>query len=132
MPGLLDLLDALEAAGIPKGIGTSSSRALVDALLPLFDLEPRFQFILSAEDIVHGKPHPEIYLKAADRLRLTPSEVLVLEDSENGCRAAAAAGTLAVAVPGEHSCKQDFSAAAMRINTLADPRLYDVLGLKTP
>ena len=129
MPGLLDLLDALEAAGIPKGIGTSSSRVLVDALLPLFNLEPRFQFILSAEDIVHGKPHPEIYLKAVGRLGLTPPEVLVLEDSENGCRAAVAAGTLAVAVPGEHSCQQDFSAASMRINTLADPRLYEVLGL---
>jgi HAD superfamily hydrolase (TIGR01509 family) len=129
MPGLLGLLDALESAGIPKAIGTSSSRALVDALLPLFDLGPRFSFILSAEDIVHGKPHPEIYLKAAERLGLTPPEVLVLEDSENGCLAAAAAGTLAVAVPGEHSSQQDFSAASMRINTLADPRLYEVLGL---
>jgi HAD superfamily hydrolase (TIGR01509 family) len=129
MPGLLDLLDALEAAGIPKAIGTSSSRRLVDALLPLFDLGSRFSFILSAEDIVHGKPHPEIYLKAVEQLGLTPCEVLVLEDSENGCRAAAAAGTLAVAVPGEHSSQQDFSVAAMRINTLADPRLYEVLGI---
>ena len=62
MPGLLDLLDALERAGIPKAIGTSSCRELVDACLKPFDMQKRFQFILAAEDIAHGKPHPEIYL----------------------------------------------------------------------
>ena len=128
MPGLLDLLAALESAKIPKAIGTSSSRVLVDALLPLFDLQSRFEFILSSADIVHGKPHPEIYLKAVARLGLKAEEVLVLEDSENGCRAAAAAGTVAVAVPGEHSRSQDFTMAAMRIDSLADPRLYETLG----
>jgi HAD superfamily hydrolase (TIGR01509 family) len=129
MPGLLDLLAALESAGIPKAIGTSSSRLLVDAVLSRFAMQPRFQFILSAEDIVHGKPDPEIYLKAAARFGLEPAQVLVLEDSQTGCRAAAAAGTFAVAVPGEHSRAQDFSMAALVLESLADPRLYEALGL---
>ena len=58
MPGLLPLLDALERAGIPKAIGTSSSRDVVAACLRPFDLEGRFQFVLAAENIRHGKPHP--------------------------------------------------------------------------
>ena len=65
MPGLLDLLAALEAAGIPKAIATSSQPRLVDAVLSRFHMQPRFRFILTADDVVHGKPEPEIYLKAA-------------------------------------------------------------------
>lgn len=129
MPGLLELLDALEAAGIPKAIGTSSARRLVDACLSRMKLQSRFQFILSAEDITHGKPDPEIYLKAATLFGREPKEVLVLEDSQTGCRAAAAAGAFTVAVPGEHSRGQDFGVASLVIDSLADPRLYEVLGL---
>ena len=132
MPGLLDLLAALETAGIPKAIGTSSSRRLVDACLSRLRLESRFAFILSAEDICRGKPDPEIYRKAADRFGAPPEEVLVLEDSETGCRAAAAAGTFTVAVPGEHSRKQDFSVANLVVDSLADPRLYAALRLPHP
>jgi HAD superfamily hydrolase (TIGR01509 family) len=130
MPGLLELLDALEEAGIPKAIATSSGRSFVTDVLSRFDLEPRFQFILTAEDVVEGKPHPEIYRKAAARFGLEPAEVLVLEDSENGCRAAAAAQTFVVAVPAGHSSRHDFSCVSLRIDSLADHRLYEVLGLR--
>jgi len=132
MPGLMQLLERLEAAAIPKAIGTSSGRRLVDAVLSRFALQPRFSFILSAEDITRGKPDPEIYLKAARRLSLPPAEVLVLEDSQNGCQAAASAGTFAVAVPAAHSRGQDFSMASLVIDNLADPRLYAALGLAAP
>jgi HAD superfamily hydrolase (TIGR01509 family) len=129
MPGLLKLLDALEQAGLPKGIATSSSREVVDPVLRTFDLPPRFQFILAAEDVVHGKPHPEIYLTAAGQFGIAPAEMMVLEDSQNGCLAAARAGAFAVAVPGEHSRQHDFSAASLVVDSLADRRLYEVLGI---
>lgn len=133
MPGLWELLASLEAAAIPKAIATSSQRSFVVDVLSRFKLEPRFEFIMTAEDVTHGKPHPEIYLKAAGRFGVEPREVLVLEDSENGCRAAASAGTLAVAVPAGHSRRHDFSFASLRIDSLADARLYDLLGLpKSP
>ncbi len=129
MPGLLDLLAALEQADTPKAIATSSSRRLAEACLMPFKLVPRFRFILTAEDITHGKPNPEIYLLAANRLGVPPSQMLVLEDSQNGCRAAAAAGAFTVAVPGDHSRRQDFSMANLVIDSLADRRLYDLLGM---
>src|SRR3990172_6107994 len=124
MPGLLELLDALERAAIPKAIATSSSRELVDPCLKPFDMQRRFQFILAAENIARGKPHPEIYLTAARRFGVPPAEMMVLEDSQNGCRAAASAGAFTVAVPGEHSRQHDLSAASLVVESLADPRLY--------
>ena len=114
MPGLLELLAALEQAAIPKAIATSSGRRLTEACLAPFQLAPRFSFILTSEDITHGKPDPEIYLLAAQRFGVPPAEMLVLEDSQNGCRAAAASGAFTVAVPGEHSRRQDFSMANLR------------------
>ncbi len=129
MPGLFDLLAALEAAGIAKAIATSSGRQFTDNVLGRFTLAERFSFILTAEDVVQGKPNPEVYQTAAARFGLEPSEIAVLEDSHNGCRAAAAAGALAIAVPGEPSRRHDFSVASLVVQSLADPRLYEALGL---
>ncbi len=129
MPGLLDLLDALEAAAIPKAICTSSTRKVLTSVLALVNMEPRFQFTLTADEIVHGKPNPEIYQKAAARFAVPPAQMLVLEDSQTGCRAAAAAGAFVVAVPGEHSRNHDFSVASLVVDSLADPRLYQALAL---
>lgn len=129
MPGLIELLDALEAAGIPKGIGTSSRRKYVDQVLARFELADRFVFILSAEDVTQGKPHPEIYLAAARRQGVLPAEMMVLEDSQNGCAAAVAAGAFAVAVPGVHSRTHDFAGAQLLANSLRDRAIYQALGL---
>lgn len=129
MPGLLDLMEALERRGLPKAIATSSRRTFVETVLGQFDFQPRFAPILTSEDITEGKPHPEIYLQAAARLGIEPQQMLVLEDSHNGCRAAVAAGAIAVAVPGEHSRRHDFRGAALVAESLADRRLYALLGL---
>lgn len=129
MPGLLELLSALEQNQIPKGIATSSRRSFVEHVLGHFNFAPRFSPILTSEDIIQGKPHPEIYLKAAGRMGVPPAEMLVLEDSQNGCRAAVAAGAITVAVPGAHSRRHDFTGATLVAETLADHRLYELLSL---
>src|SRR5437588_5401531 len=100
MPGLVELMTALEHRAIPKAIATSSRRSFVEHVLGVFGYQSRFSPILTSEDITRGKPDPEIYLKAAERLRVLPGEMMVLEDSENGCRAAVAAGAITVAVTG--------------------------------
>jgi len=132
MPGVEALLAALEAAGVRKAIATSSGAAFVRSVLGRYDLGPKFEFILTCDDITEGKPHPEIYLKAAERFGCEPSAVAVLEDSQNGCRSAVAAGTFAIAVPGGHSHKHDFSGAKLVVESLADPRVYKALGLAPP
>jgi HAD superfamily hydrolase (TIGR01509 family) len=131
MPGAIELLSALEREGIPKAIGTSSGRAFVDNVLSRFQLEPRFEFVLTEEDVVQGKPHPEIYVTAAQRLSVSCGSMMVLEDSGNGCRAAVAAGAFVVAVPGEGSRKHAFDGVAFVADSLADERIYRVLRIDT-
>jgi HAD superfamily hydrolase (TIGR01509 family) len=130
MPGLIELLEALEANQIPKAIATSSRLPVVLRMLDHFGWRDRFNFILTSADVLHGKPNPEIYLKAADRHGIAPAAMLVLEDSHNGCRAAIDAGAHAVAVPGDHSRRHDFTGAQFIANTLADPRLYELLEIR--
>lgn len=129
MPGLVELLAALDQRGLPKAIATSSRRSFVERVLGMFDYQQRFRPILTSEDIVQGKPHPEIYLRAAEELNLSPAEMLVLEDSENGCRAAVAAGAVTVAVPGPHSRRHNFAGAVLVADSLRDTRIYKLLGL---
>jgi HAD superfamily hydrolase (TIGR01509 family) len=129
MPGLPELLIALERAAIPKAIATSSGPEFTKTVLGKFDLAPRFEFVLTCDDVCHGKPHPEIYLTAARRLDLAAREMLVLEDSQNGCQAALAAGAIVVAVPGGPSRRHDFKGAALVAESLADARLLALLGL---
>ncbi|MCG8451311.1 MAG: HAD-IA family hydrolase [Pirellulales bacterium] len=130
MPGLLALLNALEEAHLPKGIATSSSRPFVTRVLGQFELAPRFAFVLTSEDIVHGKPAPEIYQLAAEKFELTATDIMVLEDSQIGCRAALAAGNSVVAVPGGRSREHDFNGVQLVADSLADERIYAALGLR--
>jgi len=130
--GLEALLQALEAVSIPKAIATSSGRAYVTTVLAQFAYGPRFQFVLTGEDVCEGKPAPEVYVAAAERFGLAPSDVMVLEDSENGCRAGLAAGAFTVAVPGPHSREHDFGGVALVAHSLADERIYRALGLLPP
>lgn len=127
MPGLIPLLELLESRLMPKGVATSSPRSYMTGLLTQFDLLKRFSVILTAEDVKHGKPHPEIYLTMAERLQVLPAEMLVLEDSETGTRAAAAAGTFAVSVPNRHTIAGDFSMCSMRVDSLHDELLLRLL-----
>ena len=132
MPGFMNLLAALEAARVPRGVATSSRRSFVADILSRLNLQDRFQFVLTSEDVTEGKPNPEIYERASERLGLPPAQVMVLEDSENGCRAAIAAGTYAVAVPGAHSKAHNFDGCSLLATSLADERIYGRLRLPPP
>jgi HAD superfamily hydrolase (TIGR01509 family) len=127
MPGLHDVLELIESLDLPRAVATSSPRAYMTPLLERFELLHRFQFTLTAEDVTHGKPHPEIYQTAASRLNVLPAEMLVLEDSETGTRAAHAAGAYIVSVPNRHTAVGDFSMSSLKISSLSDERLHDLL-----
>lgn len=127
MPGLFALLEHIESRSLAKGVATSSGRKYLEEILGRFDLLERFSMTLSAEDVTHGKPHPEIYLTAAAKLGVSPSEMLVLEDSHAGTTAAVTAGAHAVSVPNAHSRYQDFSHAAYVASRLDDPYVLQLL-----
>jgi HAD superfamily hydrolase (TIGR01509 family) len=129
MPGLYELLDQIEARGLPKGVATSSPRGYLHNVLGRLGLMPRFPLTLTAEDVVLGKPHPEIYLKAAAALGVQPVEMLVLEDSHAGTQAAVAAGAHVVSVPHEFTAGHDFAGAMHIAGSLQDPYLLRLLAV---
>lgn len=129
MPGVVELLERLNEAKFPAAVATSALPEYAEFVLTRLDLKRRFQLVLTSADVRLGKPDPEVYLLAGKRLGLPPAEMMVLEDSANGCRAAVAAGAFAVAVPNRHTAKHDFTGARFVADTLCDPRILEALSL---
>jgi HAD superfamily hydrolase (TIGR01509 family) len=120
--GLLDLLDWLEQQGIPKAVATSTRRDRALTKLANATLASRFTAIVGGDEITRGKPAPDIFLLAAERLGARPSSCLVLEDSEPGVRAALAAGMTPIMVPDQLAPSPELLATA----TLVMPSLAHV------
>lgn len=98
-PGALALLDALDAAGIPAAIATSTQMKSAEPHLKAAGIFDRFKVIVTRDQVEHGKPHPQSFLLAAERLGVAPESCVALEDSYNGVRAAVAAGMVTIMVP---------------------------------
>ncbi|MEM9702139.1 MAG: HAD family phosphatase [Planctomycetota bacterium] len=127
MPHAADLIDRVTAAGLPAAVCTSSGRDYLHRTLERFGLNDQFKLLLGAEDVTHGKPHPEIYRTAAERLGVPTDALLVLEDSGTGCAAGVASGAFTVAVPNRHTAEMNFDGAAFLAEGLADPRLQRLI-----
>jgi HAD superfamily hydrolase (TIGR01509 family) len=97
--GAVALLDALAAAKCPFAIVTSSSRRTADEHLTLAGIRSRFQTMLTRDHVTRGKPSPDLYLLAADRLGVRPQACVAVEDSNHGVTAAHAAGAITIMVP---------------------------------
>jgi HAD superfamily hydrolase (TIGR01509 family) len=83
----------------PLGLASSSHRRVIDAALRGMGLTDVFAAVVSSDEVEHGKPAPDVFLETAHRLSVPPSDVVVVEDSLNGLKAAAAAGMTTVLVP---------------------------------
>ena len=110
--GALPLLEALRDAGIPCGVASSSSVAEIRHRLGHVDVLKYFRCIAAGDEVTHGKPDPALYLLAAARLDVAPEDCIAFEDSENGARAAQAAGVRVVIVPDLKQPPADVAARA--------------------
>lgn len=98
LPGARALLEGLHAAGFRQAVGSSAPVANLDLILGLTSTRRFFDAIVSAEDTQRGKPDPQVFLVAADKLGVPPAHCLVMEDAVAGVQAARAAGMKCVAV----------------------------------
>jgi HAD superfamily hydrolase (TIGR01509 family) len=96
--GVLPFLCQCKARKWPIALTTSAQRAMQELAFSQFDLSRYFDVVVTGNDITHGKPHPEPYLKTAERIGYPPLQCLVIEDSTNGVRSAKAAGCQAVGI----------------------------------
>ena len=105
---------------VQMGIVTGSLRDHFDIVHAQTNLLPFFDFVLAREDYGEAKPHPDAYLTAMRLHGLQPDDCVVVEDSERGCIAAAAAGLRVLAVPNALSKYGDFSSAYKILNSVRD------------
>jgi len=101
VPGAREAIARL-AARWALGLASSSNRELIDLALELLGVKHRFKATVSSEEVARGKPAPDVYLEAARRLGVEPTHAAAIEDSENGIRAAKAAGIRVIAIPNPH------------------------------
>lgn len=98
-PGARDLLEFLNDRGVPRALATSSEREAAEDHLGRAGVLELLDVLVARTDVASGKPHPETFLRAAERLGANPVRCLALEDSHNGVRAASAAGMATIMVP---------------------------------
>ncbi|HSW99239.1 MAG TPA: HAD family phosphatase [Candidatus Saccharimonadales bacterium] len=96
--GTLEYIDWLVTQGVPIALVTGSLRAEAELVLRAFRLENAFSALVAAEDVAHGKPHPEGYLKGAAALGVEPEACIVVEDAPSGIAAARSAGMRCIAL----------------------------------
>ena len=121
LPGVEVLVDSLTAAGVPIGVASSSSLAWLDRHLGRLGIRPRIGAVIGS-DLVGGagKPAPDVYLRACADLDADPARAVAIEDSAHGVASAKAAGMVAVAVPSRITRFNDFAAADLVVDSVAD------------
>lgn len=98
-PGVEELLDYLHQAGIQTAVATATDRSRASAYLQEIGIYDRFDRIICATEVPHGKPQPDVYLYACKELGLAPEECIAVEDAPNGILAAYRAGVPVIMVP---------------------------------
>jgi beta-phosphoglucomutase len=102
LPGVADWLASLRKEGWRQALGTSAPQGNIDAIFSVHPIESFFDAVMSADQVRHGKPHPDVFLAAAALLGVDPSECIVIEDAPAGVEAARRAGMRSLAVQTTH------------------------------
>ena len=98
IPGSRDFIQKAYKKGFKLGLTTSALQENQQRIFEMFNLSPFFSTIITGQDIINGKPHPEPYLKTVEKLGVVPANALVIEDSVNGVRSGKAAGCRVIAI----------------------------------
>ena len=132
LPGVAKLMDELFQAGALQAIGSSAPVGNLELILELTGIGKQLGAWIGQEDTTQGKPHPEVFLRGAERLGLDPEDCVVVEDAVAGIQAAKAAGMKAIGVTfvGHHSEKALRDAGAdVIVGNLGEIRAQQIFGL---
>ena len=126
--GAIDLVVSLHEAGAQLAVGSSGPRANIDLILEAMGVQDQVRVVVSSDDVSRGKPDPQVFSMACDRLGLPSRHGVVIEDAPSGVEAARAAGAHCVAVLMHHS-RESLKRAHRVVEKLADLRASDLFSL---
>lgn len=122
-PGVSEMLVFLDKVKLPRAVATSSDTNFAMRKLTISNLVGRFDALVCGDDVKNGKPAPDIFLEAANKLGVSAKECLVFEDSDNGVRAAHSAGMATIIIPDLKQPSQQIAEMAHRVF----PSFYEVI-----
>jgi HAD superfamily hydrolase (TIGR01509 family) len=117
---LLCLLKELKANKFPMGVGTSSLRWRAEEIIRLLRIKGYFSVIVSAEDVVHHKPNPDLFLKVAEELKVPPGNCVVIEDASSGIEAAKRGGMKAIGYLTDYNNPEELKKADLIISSFKE------------
>ena len=126
--GSVELIQSLKAAGLPLALATSSWHQVMRTVLAQFGISDCFQSVISGGELPASKPDPAIYRLSAKNLGVAPDSCMVLEDTENGIKAAKGAGMYCIAYRNPNSGQQNLAQADLVVDSIADISLKNILG----
>lgn len=118
--GVREFLKAAHTRGIPLALATNAEPLNVDFVLDYAGLRPMFSAIVDGSQVTHAKPHPEVFLTAAERIGVEPRNCVIFEDSPGGIQAALSAGGRVV---GLLTTEREYPQAALTVPDFTDPKL---------
>lgn len=119
LPGVKSLLQILNEKAVPCSVASSTHRENIEVIFDAIGLRPYFQAVVTAEDVSHGKPDPEVFLKAAEKIGREPQNCVVFEDAHVGIEAGLAAGAKVIAVATTNGISE-LGAADMAVHSLQE------------
>lgn len=132
LPGVKELIVEAKQRGLRLAVASSSPRPWVEGHLTRLGLIEYFDTLACGDEVVHTKPYPDPYLKALEKLDVDADQVVAFEDSLNGMLAARAAGIFCVIVPGELTQYMTFGQVDLRLTSLTELVLEDILKRQDP
>ena len=120
IPGVIPFIARLHEAGVPLAIASSSPLTDIHKAVKALDIEKYFSYLVSGESVAHSKPAPDIFLDAAENLKATPENCVVIEDSRNGVASAHAAGCKCIGFRNLEFPPQDLSLATVIVTDFSD------------
>ncbi|MDT0538851.1 HAD family phosphatase [Croceitalea sp. P059] len=130
IPGVRTLIQDYHNNGLTLVLASSASMPNINNVFTKFNLDQYFSAKLSGADLKASKPHPEIFIKAAEASGFQKEECMVIEDSTNGIKAAHAAGIFCVAFKSPHSKNQDYSLASKVITDFQEIKYTNLTSFK--
>lgn len=118
-PGVKEALDQFASFGLVQAVASSSNPLRIKKNLEMLNIKSYMKVTVSGLEMSRGKPHPEIYLKAAELIGVAPSRCLAIEDAEAGVESATSAGMTCVAFPCPATAHQPHTGAFVRVENLA-------------
>jgi HAD superfamily hydrolase (TIGR01509 family) len=122
--GIRELLITLKKHKIPMAVASSSPKKIINVIINKFELKDYFNYIVSGEEVSHGKPAPDIFIETAKRLTIAPADCVVIEDSKNGSIAAKKAGMTCIGFQNLNSGNQDLRQADLIVDAITQIDIF--------